>query len=201
MSPSFPSGFPPPWRRSTHSACAAALPSPLIYRTAVFIRRGPRESPLLASCGTDFTPLQDFISRTRITKRITALTDNPAREEEFGTTRLAKGAAIAGPSVRARVLPLLMCTSARRDRRGAQRSLDLTVRHSDSRRPAAPIPSPKETRRTQTTLARSVRCTQTRSIEVSAILCAGCLQCHRAGLTSGGACIKVRVWAMRSRCM
>ena len=61
---------------------------------------------------------------------MTALTDNPARAEEFGT--------------RAQVLPLLSCASARRDRRGAQRSLDLTVRHSDSRRPAAPVPSPKE---------------------------------------------------------
>ena len=74
---------------------------------------------------------------------MTALTEYPAREEEFGT--------------RAQVLPLLRCTSARRDRRGAQRSLDLTVRHSDSRRPAAPVPSPKERRRVQTTLARSLR--------------------------------------------
>ena len=43
---------------------------------------------------------------------MTALTEYPAREEEFGTTRLAQGAAIAGPSVRARVLPLLRYTSA-----------------------------------------------------------------------------------------
>ena len=61
---------------------------------------------------------------------MTALTENPAREEEFGT--------------RALVLPLHRGASARRDRRRAQRSLDLTVRHSDSRRPAAPVPSPKE---------------------------------------------------------
>ena len=63
-----------------------------------FIRRGPRESPLLAKCGTDDTPLQDFISRTHITKRMTALTEYPARAEEFGT--------------RAQVLPLLRCTLA-----------------------------------------------------------------------------------------
>ena len=43
---------------------------------------------------------------------MTALTKYPAREEEFGTTRLAQGATIAGPSVRAQVLPLLSCTSA-----------------------------------------------------------------------------------------
>ena len=55
-------------------------------------------SPLLASCGTNCTSLQKFISHTRITKRITALTEYSAREEEFGT--------------RARVLPLHKCTSA-----------------------------------------------------------------------------------------
>ena len=75
---------------------------------------------------------------------MTALTEYPAREEEFGTTRLAQSAAIAGPSVRARVLPLFRYTSAQRDRRRAQRSLDLTVRHSDSRRPAAPNSSPNK---------------------------------------------------------
>ena len=90
---------------------------------------------LLASCGTNGTSLQNLISRTHITKRMTALTEYPAREEEFGA--------------RARVLPLLRCASARRDRRRAQRSLDLTVRHSNSRRPAAPIPSPKEKRNAQ----------------------------------------------------
>ena len=121
----------------------------LLFPFRIFIRRGPRGTSLLASCGTDCTSLQDFISRTHITKRMTALTEYPAREEEFGTTRLAQGAAIAGPSVRAQVLPLFKCTSARRDRRGAQRSLDLTVRHSDSRRPAAPVPSPKKRHHTQ----------------------------------------------------
>ena len=55
-------------------------------------------SSLLASCGTNYTSLQKFVSRTHITKRITALTDYPARAEEFGT--------------RAQVLPLLRCTSA-----------------------------------------------------------------------------------------
>ena len=70
----------------------------LLFPFRIFIRRGPRGTSLLASCGTDFTSLQDFISRTHITKRMTALTEYPAREEEFGT--------------RARVLPLLRCTSA-----------------------------------------------------------------------------------------
>ena len=70
-------------------------------------------------------------------------------------TRSAQSATIARPSVRARVLPLLRYTSARRDRRMAQRSLDLTVRHSDSRRPAAPIPSPNKKRRVQ---ARTLKC-------------------------------------------
>ena len=65
----------------------------LLFPFRIFIRRGPRESPLLASCGTNGTSLQDFISRTHITKRITAPTEYPAREEEFGT--------------RAQVLPLL----------------------------------------------------------------------------------------------
>ena len=83
----------------------------LLFPFRIFIRWGPRGSPLLASCGTNDTSLQKFIFRTHITKRMTALTENPAREEEFGT--------------RARVLPLLRATSARRDRRGAQRSLDL----------------------------------------------------------------------------
>ena len=37
------------------------------------------------------------------------------------------------------VLPLPRCMLARRDRRGAQRSPDFAVRHSDSRRHAAPV--------------------------------------------------------------
>ena len=64
-------------------------------------------------------------------------------------TRSAQSATIARP-----------CGAARRDWRKAQRSLDLTVRHSNSRRPAAPIPSPKEGRRVQITLARSFVRTQ-----------------------------------------
>ena len=70
----------------------------LLFPFRIFIRRGPRGTSLLASCGTNDTSLQDFISRTHITKRMTALTEYPAREEEFGT--------------RAQVLPLLSCALA-----------------------------------------------------------------------------------------
>ena len=77
----------------------------LLFPFRIFIRRGPRESPLLASCGTNDTSLQKFTSRTHITKRITALTENPARAEEFGARALRPC--------------LLNVPSARRDQRYA----------------------------------------------------------------------------------
>ena len=103
----------------THPTCAARSNAPAQsvrrtqnYANRLYVSRGSKIPPpslraflpradlssLLASCGTNLTSLQRFISRTHITNRRTALTENPARAEEFGT--------------RARVLPLLRCTSA-----------------------------------------------------------------------------------------